>query len=492
MSVSRTTEVERKYTVPDGAVLPPLAELAAAIRVEAQPLALLDAVYLDTADRVLLAARIAVRRRSGGHDAGWHVKLPGGAGRTELHAPVDEADPEAFPAVLERALRTRLRGRGLEPIARIRTERHGVLVHGEGGACVEVVDDHVRATDLGAGVLRAWREWEAELVGEPAASAALLEALDAHLRRAGAEPSASPAKIAQALGLTGAAEPAPAPSTAGEVLAAGVATHAEALHRGATALALDGDPDGSAVHGLRKHLRQLRSLLALAPVAGASGAALRDRLGALGQRLGEVRDPRVAAGVAEGLLDELPAGTPGLAEARTVLVDEPLGRQPVELAALVEHLGSPEALDAIAALDAWAPDGPRAEDGPKVLVRLAERAVHRARRRALDGIAGDVEDLHRARKAAKRARFVVEAVVAAGLLDRGSRTAKAARREEGAQDALGAHRDLALVLDGLPAASLRITADGGNAFALGRVAERGRQHLALLHLEAERAVRRLR
>ncbi|WP_375388936.1 CHAD domain-containing protein [uncultured Amnibacterium sp.] len=492
MSVSRTIEIERKYAVPDGVALPALADLAEVAAVDEQPVAHLDAVYVDTAARTLLAARIAVRRRTGGHDAGWHVKLPASGGRTELHAPIDADDPEALPAGLARALATRLRGRPLEPIALIRTERHGVVVAGDGGARVEVVDDRVTATDLAAGVLRAWREWEAELVGDPQPSADLLDVLHDALCAAGAQPSASPAKLAQALGLVGARTESPAPSTAGAVLATRIAAHAEDLHRGVQALVLDGDPDGETVHALRKTLRQVRSLLALRPVAGPAGEVLRRRLGALGRRLGEVRDPRVAAAVAEGLLDELPAHTPGLAAARSLLVEEPLAAQPAAVDDLVEHLCSAAVLEVVAALEGFAADGPRAGRAPRRLVDLGERAVRRARRRARDGIGGDLEDLHRARKAAKRARFVVEELVAADLVPASSRLARSARRDERTQDVLGEHRDLALVLDGLPAAAERLAADGGNAFALGRAAERGRQHLALLHLRAERAVRRLR
>ena len=111
MSVSRSVEIERKYGVTDRAMLPALQTLRDVVSAEPQPVVLLEAVYVDTAERALLAAGIAVRRRTGGHDAGWHVKLRGPAGRVELHAPIDPADPEAFPTAFERALRSRLRGR---------------------------------------------------------------------------------------------------------------------------------------------------------------------------------------------------------------------------------------------------------------------------------------------------------------------------------------------------------------------------------------------
>src|SRR5207247_2304744 len=44
----------------------------------------LRAVYYDTADRHLQRHSVTLRRRVGGDDAGWHVKLPAETGRLEL------------------------------------------------------------------------------------------------------------------------------------------------------------------------------------------------------------------------------------------------------------------------------------------------------------------------------------------------------------------------------------------------------------------------
>ncbi|MBW4042698.1 MAG: CHAD domain-containing protein [Acidobacteria bacterium] len=493
MSVSRAVEIERKYAVPDGVALPALERVAGVVSVDRRAGVHLDAVYLDTADHSLLAAGIVVRRRTGGHDAGWHVKLRGVRGRVELHAPIDPADPEQVPAAFEATLRTRLRGRPLVPIARIRTERRAVVVLDGSGGGVEVVDDLVSATDVAAGVLRSWREWEAEQAEDSEACSALLERVDAALRVAGASASASPAKIAQALGLVGPRSSSPErPGTAGEVLAALVAGHVEELHRGAQALVLDGDPDGAVVHGLRKVVRRSRSVLALTPVAGPSGTALRERLRGLGRLLGAVRDPLVAAGIADRLLAHLDPATPGLEDARALLVDGPAAHLGADTAGLVDRLGAPEVLALLADLEAFRPDGRRADAKPKTLVALGEHAVRRARARARRGIDGDLDVLHRARKAAKRARFVVEELVAAGVVSEQSKLARAAARHEAAQDVLGDHRDLALLLAGLPDASERLTAQGGNAFAIGRIAERGRRRLSRLRRTAERAVRHLR
>lgn len=48
----------------------------------------LDATYYDTVDTRLAAASITLRRRTGGSDAGWHLKFPVGPGvRDEIQAP---------------------------------------------------------------------------------------------------------------------------------------------------------------------------------------------------------------------------------------------------------------------------------------------------------------------------------------------------------------------------------------------------------------------
>ncbi|MGW2546847.1 CYTH domain-containing protein [Kitasatospora sp. NPDC001574] len=48
----------------------------------------LDAVYYDTPDLRLLRRRITLRRRAGGQDAGWHLKLPrDGDTREEIAEP---------------------------------------------------------------------------------------------------------------------------------------------------------------------------------------------------------------------------------------------------------------------------------------------------------------------------------------------------------------------------------------------------------------------
>ena len=86
-------EVEKKYSADDAFQLPSLTDLVlhgddgpAAVD-GAGPVAegepqhqQLAATYFDTADLRLAAAGLTLRRRTGGDDAGWHLKVPAAGG----------------------------------------------------------------------------------------------------------------------------------------------------------------------------------------------------------------------------------------------------------------------------------------------------------------------------------------------------------------------------------------------------------------------------
>jgi len=77
-------ETERKYETDEPIPLPGPARLLRSTDGGPQPRRL-EATYHDTADLGLLRAKITLRHRAGGHDAGWHPKLPAGAdGREEI------------------------------------------------------------------------------------------------------------------------------------------------------------------------------------------------------------------------------------------------------------------------------------------------------------------------------------------------------------------------------------------------------------------------
>src|SRR3954471_5763350 len=127
--ITSMTETERKYDVREDAPAPELSGFPVR-RTEAPDLSgfpvrrteapdRLHATYYDTEDGALAAQRMVLRRRTGGHDEGWHLKTPSDAGRTEYHAGLSDEVP---PALLD-MVGDALAGRPLVPTADIRTER---------------------------------------------------------------------------------------------------------------------------------------------------------------------------------------------------------------------------------------------------------------------------------------------------------------------------------------------------------------------------------
>src|ERR1700742_4607414 len=101
-------EVEDKYDVGEGFVLPPLAGAGDIASVDDPHTDELVAVYYDTADFRLARNRIVLRRRRGGADAGWHLKLPAGSARTEVHRPLGRG--ERVPSALGNLVHAHTRG----------------------------------------------------------------------------------------------------------------------------------------------------------------------------------------------------------------------------------------------------------------------------------------------------------------------------------------------------------------------------------------------
>jgi len=200
-------EIERTYDVDAGTPLPDWALLPGVAVVGAPEPRELDAHYLDTADGSLGRARVALRRRSGGPDEGWHIKRVTPEGKAESRWPLDDSDPDhiVVPSAISAAL-AEIATPPFAPLARIRNARTAyALLDTSGGLLAEFVDDRVTATDVRRGVDRSWREWELEL--GPAAPAdaeardALFDAADQLVRAAGGEVSTSGSKLERALGL---------------------------------------------------------------------------------------------------------------------------------------------------------------------------------------------------------------------------------------------------------------------------------------------------
>ena len=71
-------EIEQKFDADPDLERPDFAAVTAGVAAAAPVLHHLSATYFDTADGRLQAAKITLRRRTGGTDAGWHLKLPAG------------------------------------------------------------------------------------------------------------------------------------------------------------------------------------------------------------------------------------------------------------------------------------------------------------------------------------------------------------------------------------------------------------------------------
>ena len=157
----------------------------------------LAAVYFDTAELALLRAGVSLRRRTGGEDEGWHLKLPAGTGRDELRLPLEAAGQAPPPELLERT-RGWTRGAPVVAVATVETRRaERALRATDGRVLALLADDQVVGADLESGRSFAWQEWELELVddGEP-----LLRAADDLMAGCGIPVSDVPRKILHVLG----------------------------------------------------------------------------------------------------------------------------------------------------------------------------------------------------------------------------------------------------------------------------------------------------
>ncbi|HEX8007878.1 MAG TPA: CYTH domain-containing protein [Trebonia sp.] len=193
-------EIEQKFDVDDDFRRPDFGMLpgyAAAAPVTHH----LSATYYDTPDTRLAANKITLRRRTGGTDAGWHLKLPAGAGaRRELQVPLsDGPDRDTVPERLAARVAEVTGGLPLAPIATLDTERTVVtLTIGTGDVAAEIADDKVTARRLAPrpGLPLRWREIEVEV---PVRSPELQEAAAKLLVSAGARPAVKASKLAKLL-----------------------------------------------------------------------------------------------------------------------------------------------------------------------------------------------------------------------------------------------------------------------------------------------------
>ncbi|OFN78063.1 MULTISPECIES: CYTH and CHAD domain-containing protein [unclassified Corynebacterium] len=207
MSPKTFLEIEAKFAVDETTPMPDLTHIDEVARVAETRHHSLSAIYYDTKDLRLTHAKITLRRRTGGNDDGWHIKIPGAQGRTEIRAELGEPVDGKYevPDELLHQVRSVVRNQPLEPIAQVDNNRTELLlVDADEQPVAEFCDDHVTAFSfLPGGSQSTWREWEVELAGElpgTKAGSKLLRHATSLLISSGARVSSSPSKLKSALG----------------------------------------------------------------------------------------------------------------------------------------------------------------------------------------------------------------------------------------------------------------------------------------------------
>lgn len=508
MTETTHLEIERKYDAAAGFALPDLSGLPGVADVrEASPVRL-HAAYFDTPDLRLAARGITLRRRRGGTDAGWHLKLPAAAGRLEVRAPLGRA--REVPGRLASLVAAYTRGEPLRQVATLDTDRRVTLLLDEDGdPLAEVADDAVVGTVLDADTeTTRWREVEVELVNGPPK---LLKAAGKRLRKAGADESRAPSKLARLLGgrirrrgkSPGKGSGGAAGDRVGDVVVGRLSTQVDALLRHDPGARRGAD---DAVHQMRVAARRARAVLrAYAPLFDRERIRpVADELRWLGGVLGEVRDLEVLrARLTERVQELAPprsADTPGGPNmvvarhgvgafvrvedpvARETRVDEPAVPVPSWLDDLARQeraayrrmnatLREPRYFALLDALEALVAEPPLTARARRPAGAEMPGLLDRARRRLVrdhDVLAGEPEDVetarHDLRKAAKRVRYAAETAVPV----LGADAERAMRDAKAVQTALGEHMDALITMRRIEAIAAGVR-DPAEAFALGRI-----------------------
>ena len=499
-------EIERKYES-DESGLPDLTGVAGVQAVIDKGVAHLDAVYYDTADERLAAAALTLRRRTGGSDAGWHLKVPVAPGvRDEIREPLSDTVPDSLAALV----RSRVREAELRPLVRLRSDRDvRHLVDADGALLAEVSVDAVRAERLtDSGGTAQWTEIEVELAddGDPD----FLDQVEKRLRKAGVRPSSSASKLARALAETSRrsgsgnssgsgkkkrkAPPVPeepaAPVTAGDHVLAYVRAQRDAILELDPAVRQDAY---DSVHRMRVATRRLRS--AFRSYGKVLDRTVTDPIGDelkwLAGELGVDRDREVVTERLTTVLGELP-DTLISGPIRTRLDTWANARRGGSRGRLIGVLDSPRYLALLDTLDAVIADPPLLEAAAGDPSKVIGKAVHKdfgkvsaLVQEAIEAPPGPDRDfaLHEARKKAKRTRYAAEA--ATPPLGTPARTL--AKSMKSLTSLLGEHQDSVMVREILRELSAMAHAVGESSFTYGVLYGREEQRAAGVEAALPRA-----
>ncbi|WP_426998558.1 CHAD domain-containing protein [Pseudarthrobacter sp. N5] len=448
MAASEEVETERKYDIDTSTPLPALLDIPGVERVAEPVEDRLEAVYFDTASLALASRRITLRRRTGGTDYGWHLKIPSGPDqRHEIHAPLGQ--PEAVPEELVGHLLVHTRGEDILPIARLATQRITHRLYGPGGEhLADFADDHVHAEALDhSRPGMDWREWEIELVH---GTGHLFAAAAETLARAGARPAQNDSKLARALGDSWPPERVAGtgrPRKKGPAVDVVTAYLGEQIHE-----LLTHDPgvrlgETDAVHAMRSATRRARSALATYRKLfnKAAGKKIEEDLKWLALILGRARDAEVMRERLRQHIHDLDAAD------RSGPVIEPLEHElgtayNAGYKKILKTLGTSRYFRLLEDLETFRDDPPAtslaSERARPTTARLVDKAAkrldraHKAAKHSEDGAAHDAA-LHRVRKDAKRLRHAAESVAEI----HGKRARKLAKAAQRIQRILGDHQD---------------------------------------------------
>lgn len=483
------SEVETKYDVDEATALPDLSGLPDVASIEGPQTFRLEATHFDTDTIALGRHGITLHRRTGGDDDGWHLSLPAGGSRHEIHArPTRSAVTP--PIALRRIVEGVVRGQKLGPVAIIETERTlASLFDADEDLVARLRDDRVVATRTAPedDVEHSWREWELE---EHAARRRLTKAAHARLRKAGARAANPGSAFGRLMGLDveGPALDQPAirrHASERELLGHHLAALTTRIHR-LDPLARADAPD--AVHQLRVACRRLRAALTTFDKSFDTSRTdpVREELSWLGDVLGRPRDLEVLRTRLAALV---------LAESPALLRDRPgpwIDRQLRDARSAAHR----SALDAMASdryfalvdvLDTWHSDPPWADrrDRPatKRLPHALDRECRRVVRAASAALAADRPErpsmLHDVRTTAKRARYAAE--VLGPVL--GSRARALARVAKQVQSLIGDHHDVVVAAEQVRDLVMVAEAEGRSTFTLGVLHARLEADAAALEVE---------
>ncbi|MCU1490388.1 MAG: metal-binding protein [Acidimicrobiaceae bacterium] len=476
--VQTHAEREQTFDVDDDFAVPQLAPEVDRLgaRLDSPQPTSLRATYYDTEDLRLLRSGLTLRRRTGGDDEGWHLKVPTGRSgeRSELRLPIDSAPAGGnIPEELAELLVGELRGAHVAPILTLQTNRVATRVLGDGGApLLEIADDRVVAERHPDGELRTWRELEIEELAE---SGELARALGRALLAFGARPG-TPSKVARAMrGVQRAAE---RDEQTKDLLArrlrallGDIARNDLGVRRGA--------PDS--LHDLRVAVRRTRSALRTfsALFDRERARTVRDELKWFGTVAGAARDQEVLAARARHDLDEIPREE-RLGPVRAELA----GRLDASAAAarekLLEAMQGERYRDLLAALDRFSAAPPYRPGASGRNATALRRCVNKEVRRTKRLVSGarrapaDRRDVafHEARKTAKRVRYGAETLQPLHPHE----AKRLAKRFAAVQELLGERHDAVVAHELLRQEGARAgVRPGENGYTYGMLAERERR-----------------